>query len=61
MSWRIDTAELLTYRAAKLYDAGVRPAPCQGSISTLYRVLWEQGGAGAPPGCFSGGSCWCRL
>jgi alkylation response protein AidB-like acyl-CoA dehydrogenase len=23
MSWRIDAAELLTYRAAKLYDAGV--------------------------------------
>jgi len=25
MSWRIDAAELLTYRAAKLYDAGVSP------------------------------------
>jgi 2-oxoglutarate ferredoxin oxidoreductase subunit beta len=25
MSWRIDAAELLTYRAAKLYDAGVAP------------------------------------
>jgi len=24
MSWRIDAAELLTYRAAKLYDGGVR-------------------------------------
>ncbi|HWD14982.1 MAG TPA: acyl-CoA dehydrogenase family protein, partial [Casimicrobiaceae bacterium] len=23
MSWRIDAAELLTYRAAKLYDAGI--------------------------------------
>jgi alkylation response protein AidB-like acyl-CoA dehydrogenase len=30
MSWRIDTAELLTYRAAKLYDAGARPATYQG-------------------------------
>ena len=26
MSWRIDAAELLTYRAAKLYDAGTRHA-----------------------------------
>ena len=25
MSWRIDAAELLTYRAAKLYDAGTAP------------------------------------
>ena len=25
MSWRIDAAELLTYRAAKLYDAGTKP------------------------------------
>ena len=25
MSWRIDAAELLTYRAAKLYDAGTTP------------------------------------
>lgn len=25
MSWRIDAAELLTYRAAKLYDAGAAP------------------------------------
>lgn len=25
MSWRIDAAELLTYRAAKLYDAGAPP------------------------------------
>jgi alkylation response protein AidB-like acyl-CoA dehydrogenase len=25
MSWRIDAAELLTYRAAKLYDAGTPP------------------------------------
>jgi butyryl-CoA dehydrogenase len=25
MSWRIDAAELLTYRAAKLYDAGTEP------------------------------------
>ena len=25
MSWRIDAAELLTYRAAKLYDAGASP------------------------------------
>jgi alkylation response protein AidB-like acyl-CoA dehydrogenase len=25
MSWRIDAAELLTYRAARLYDAGARP------------------------------------
>ncbi len=25
MSWRIDAAELLTYRAAKLYDAGIAP------------------------------------
>jgi butyryl-CoA dehydrogenase len=30
MSWRIDTTELLTYRAAKLYDAGARPATYQG-------------------------------
>lgn len=26
MSWRLDAAELLTYRAARLYDAGVTPA-----------------------------------
>jgi len=25
MSWRIDAAELLTYRAAKLYDGGAKP------------------------------------
>jgi hypothetical protein len=56
----IDVAELLICRAAKLHDAGTQPATYKRSISTLYRVLWEQGGAGAPPGCFSGGSCWCR-
>ncbi len=40
MSWRIDAAELLTYRAAKLYDAGVagrelrKPAAMAKLVST---------------------------
>jgi alkylation response protein AidB-like acyl-CoA dehydrogenase len=46
MSWRIDAAELLTYRAAKLFDAGVltgkelaRPAAMAKLVATDTAVL----------------------
>jgi alkylation response protein AidB-like acyl-CoA dehydrogenase len=39
MSWRIDAAELLTYRAAKLYDAGGAPRKALMKAAAMAKLL----------------------